>query len=181
MVLGPLGGIDRLRTDRPTETTETQELKMAVTVNLSKIINPLDIECDIDGQAYVPIAVDGPKITFKSNCPTCGEEFTCWALLDKMSWGLNRRCEKHRQPGVRVKPPKSKIPDKFLNAFATDPDTVIAELRKKRAAGKTMKQLVKWMWETQGVHCTGKEIWKLVRTVEIASNVTPIFRPKPQK
>jgi hypothetical protein len=31
------------------------------------------------------------------------------------------------------------------------------------------------------VHCTGKEIWKLVRTVEIASNVTPIFRPKPQK
>src|SRR3954470_5445074 len=104
-------------------------------VDLSKIINPIDIKFCIDGQVYVATAVDGLKITFKSNCPTCGEEFTSWAMLDKMTWAPNRRCEKHRQPGVRVKKPKiRKIPNKFVEAFAPDPETVITELEKMRAA-----------------------------------------------
>jgi hypothetical protein len=154
----------------PPRLLKPQELEMAFTINLSKIKNPLDIEFSIDGQLYVAVDTDGEIITFKSNCATCGEEFTCWGILKKFGCSANRRCAKHRQPGVRVKPRNKRVA-----AVAKDHtaplDAVITELRKKRAAGKTMKQLVKWMWETQGVHCTGAEIWKLVRTVKPATNV----------
>lgn len=65
-----------------------------------------------NGQRYVPVSLrpytrkDGrPTLIacWLSHCPTCGEEFTCETPLFASKFQPNRRCQRHKRPGQRVK------------------------------------------------------------------------------
>ena len=43
-------------------------------------------------------------ICWQSHCAQCGEAFTFWTPAQAKKFSPNRRCEAHKQPGVRVAP-----------------------------------------------------------------------------
>jgi hypothetical protein len=61
------------------------------------------------GQSYALVETiphrrrDGTETTlsrWRSNCATCGAEFTFTSPTHRAKFEPNRRCEQHRQPGV---------------------------------------------------------------------------------
>lgn len=42
-------------------------------------------------------------LEWQSNCATCGEPFTMTAPASSKKFAPNRRCQKHKQPGHRVR------------------------------------------------------------------------------
>ena len=64
------------------------------------------------GQQYVAIAMqpylrkDGAIaeiVTWQSRCPVCGQTFTFELSARTSKFQPNRRCQKHKRPGCRVK------------------------------------------------------------------------------
>lgn len=42
-------------------------------------------------------------IVWRTDCPVCGEPFTCTAPAASAKFKPSRRCSKHKRPGVRVR------------------------------------------------------------------------------
>jgi len=42
-------------------------------------------------------------LIWASHCADCGEEFRCSTPAAAAKWQPNRRCAKHKRPGVRVR------------------------------------------------------------------------------
>lgn len=42
-------------------------------------------------------------LVWASHCAECGEEFRCSTPAAAKKWQPNRRCQKHKRPGCRVK------------------------------------------------------------------------------
>ena len=70
---------------------------------------------DHHGQLYTVVAEasrqrrDGTMatiLTWESRCAQCGETFTLTTPAQATKFQPNRRCQKHKRPGVRVKVPK---------------------------------------------------------------------------
>jgi hypothetical protein len=75
-----------------------------------------------DGQSYHLVKsepytrLDGGKTTlsvWQSNCPVCGAPFEVRTPANASKFQPNRRCSKHKRPGIRVNPRGSRkyVPD----------------------------------------------------------------------
>ncbi|GAC1550099.1 MAG: hypothetical protein NVS2B5_05730 [Beijerinckiaceae bacterium] len=42
-------------------------------------------------------------VIWETECPRCGEPFTCLTPIDSSKFQPNRRCIRHRRPGQRVR------------------------------------------------------------------------------
>ena len=77
-----------------------------------------------DGQSYHLVKsepytrLDGGKTTlsvWQSNCPVCGDLFEIRTPANASKFQPNRRCSKHKRPGIRVNPRGSRkhVPDEI--------------------------------------------------------------------
>lgn len=73
-------------------------------------VAPIGLAIEIGGQRFDLVAhepyrrADGTEtvgMVWQSECATCGEGFTAWTIPGRFA--EIRRCEKHRQPGKRVR------------------------------------------------------------------------------